>query len=113
MALESLQQNTLGTVRDVTTRGSSIKSSFGNLALNLSAAFANVGLQAFAKKTGISAVYASPEAVTRASANLTASPGQVQKNFSQQNVGAFALVVLGVAAVATVFVVLARRRKVA
>lgn len=55
MPVESLQQNSLGTVRDVTVGGSGITSAFANLGLGLASALGSIGVQKLASVAGVSA----------------------------------------------------------
>ncbi len=91
MAIETLQQNTLGTVRDSTVAGNGVYSAFENLGLNVAGALAGVGIAKLALVAG-----AQPPR-----SNLL-SPSQYSQNvpyIPKKNWGAFAAVTIGLAAI--------------
>lgn len=107
MATESLQLNSLGTVRDVTVSGSGIQSAFANLGLNIAGALASVGVTKLAQASGLSTSQIQRTSSTLFSSGATLPP-QVNAVLPQKNWLAFGVVAAALFGVG-LLVVLARR----
>lgn len=109
MAIETLQQNTLGTVKDYTVQGSGIVSAFEHLGLNLAGALGSIGIAKLAQSTGVSASTVSRGSTSLLTGPSPYAPGPLQ--VQQTNWMAFGVVALSVAAFASLIVFAARQRK--
>ncbi len=94
-SVESLQQTALGTVRDTPVGGSDIRSAFENLGVNLAGSLAAIGVTKLQEVSGISQ---RQTASSRTSLLSPVAPSPVVR--PQTNWGAFALVLVGFAALA-------------
>jgi len=110
VATETLQQNTLGTVKDFTSSGSGIVSAFENLGLNFAGALGSIGIAKLAQSAGVSGT-----SLRQGSTSLLSPTAQIQQvqvaRAGQTNWMAFGVVILGVAALGGVIAYAARQRR--
>jgi len=114
VSVSNLQTVSAGTVRNNASAFTSVKSQFGNLALNLAAAAGTIGLTALANRVGgpqtpFSAQFSTGAQLARAGEAASQSPEETRQQ-SAKNMGLLVLGGLGVTALVIGVVIFMRRK---